>query len=435
MKKLVLAVLAALALAAPQAASAAIVPLDPTAGGTSTAVGEALMSDPAQLSSAQLPEYSDGGFEDPFPIGIGDTSGAPASLAGFPTDSSSYAILSTGDVATIGEQLANEASNTSSSFIDQIPDEEARGPGAREWTVLRLDVVVPDGMNCLSLDYRFLSEEFPEFVGSNYNDAFIAELNGTSWGIESGGAIFRPNDFAVDPAGTAISVNGVGPASVNAEQAVGTYFDAATGLVTTKRAVGAGLQTVYLSIVDAGDSVYDSAVFIDNLRFINESPATCKPPVGALLVIPAPGAPPPSNAFGVGPRVKFKRGNTEVVITITVPGPGLLEAGSPGPAGASSAPIDRAAAAKASAKKGKAKGKKRPPLVRTTARAKQAGPVKIGVRLSGAGKARLAKTGKLTLPVELTFTPDGGSPSVQTKKVTFKSPGKGKKKGKKGGRK
>jgi len=47
---------------------------------------------------------------------------------------------------------------------------------ARDVTIWRIRVKVPKGANCLSFRFEFLSEEFPEFVGSEYNDAFIAEL-------------------------------------------------------------------------------------------------------------------------------------------------------------------------------------------------------------------------------------------------------------------
>ena len=42
---------------------------------------------------------------------------------------------------------------------------------------MRIRVHVPKGANCLSFRFKFLSEEFPEFVGTEYNDAFIAEVD------------------------------------------------------------------------------------------------------------------------------------------------------------------------------------------------------------------------------------------------------------------
>ncbi len=39
----------------------------------------------------------------------------------------------------------------------------------------------PKQANCLSFNFRFLSEEYPEFVADIYNDAFVAELDRSNW--------------------------------------------------------------------------------------------------------------------------------------------------------------------------------------------------------------------------------------------------------------
>ena len=41
---------------------------------------------------------------------------------------------------------------------------------------LRLNLDVPAGSNCLTLSFRYLSEEWPMFVGQGYNDGFLAGL-------------------------------------------------------------------------------------------------------------------------------------------------------------------------------------------------------------------------------------------------------------------
>jgi hypothetical protein len=94
-------------------------------------------------------------------------------LAGFPTNGGSFGILSTGNARRADDP--NNAPDTGS---------EARGPairGARDVTIMRIDLNVPRGANCLSFDFRFLSEEFPEFVQDIFNDAFIAELGISDW--------------------------------------------------------------------------------------------------------------------------------------------------------------------------------------------------------------------------------------------------------------
>ena len=48
--------------------------------------------------------------------------------------------------------------------------------------------------------FKFLSEEFPEFVNDVYNDAFIAELDESSWDAsgKQDPTITAPNNFASD---------------------------------------------------------------------------------------------------------------------------------------------------------------------------------------------------------------------------------------------
>jgi hypothetical protein len=414
MRKLMVVCVAVCSLAIPAQALASIEGLDPSSPGTPTAAADALAAEPAQVSGASLPEFP---FEGPSltstPIGVGNSSAnpAPKTLVGFPTQGTTYAILTTGEIATIASQLTNESEETTTEYAEQqTPLGVDRGPAANDWTVLKVNVNVPGGDDCLALDYRFLSEEFPEFVGSEFNDAFIAEIDSTSWSVGEGGEITRPNDFAASPEGAPVSVNGVGPTAVTAAEAEGTYFDAATGLITTKTPITPGAHSLYFSIFDASDHKYDSAVFLDNLRFINESPATCKPPTTKQLAVPPAGSPPPpSNAFTVGSSVKFT--GSKATLTVQVPGPGTLTA--TGPGGASTSTAARLSIAKKH-------HKKKPLILPASVHAAAAGPVKITIGLSAAGVAKLRKHGKLTVPVKLTFTPDGGTAASKTQTVTFK---------------
>jgi hypothetical protein len=450
MKKLLLAAVAMASLALPAQAAGDVTVLDPANPGSPTTAAQALLGNPSDLTTASLTEYAFGGGPPaPSPLGVGNSNAAtdpPHQLVGFPTAGETYAVLSSGDINTVASVFDNpDNEETSFDFVDQfappVPPGSDRGLSTEDWTVLRVDVQVPLSANCLSLDYRFLSEEYPNFVGSQYNDAFFAEIDSTSWSVADGGELTRPNDFAVSTGGNPISVNGVGDTAMLPSEASGTYFNAATGLITTKTPITPGPHAIYLSVFDASDSILDSAVFLDDLRFIAEDPSTCKPPTGQQIAPPPPpppGAPPappapPSNKFQPGSSASFGKSNTSATLTVVVPGPGVLTAGSTsvGAATARAAIARRAeAAAKAKTpakgkkkKKGKKKAKpkvKKPLLNTSTVRANQAGPVQITVSLSGTGKALLAKKGKLTVPVTLTFTPDGGTPASQVQSVTFK---------------
>jgi hypothetical protein len=197
-------------------------------------------------------------------------SGNPAAistsrLAGFPTAGNSYIILSNGD-ATLADNKNTE----------QDSGATVNGPflrGARDVTILKIKVRRPSGANCLSFTFRFLSEEFPEFKDSEFNDAFIAELNKSTWDTTSNEdpTIVSPDNFAVGSNGNRVSVNATDSASVDAKRAKGTTYDAATRLLRASIPVTKSKNTLYLSIFDQGDRIFDSAVFIDDLRVNNRS--------------------------------------------------------------------------------------------------------------------------------------------------------------------
>ena len=86
-------------------------------------------------------------------------------------------------------------------------------------TILRIDLDVPAPANCLTIDFRFLSEEFPEYVGGSVNDAFVAELDDSTWTTDNFSEIIAPNNFAFDAEGNVISVNTAGMSAV---ESVGT---------------------------------------------------------------------------------------------------------------------------------------------------------------------------------------------------------------------
>ena len=54
----------------------------------------------------------------------------------------------------------------------------------------------------------------------------------------------------------------------------GTTFDGATRLLRASTKITPGRHRLYLSIFDQGDRIYDSAVFLDNLRANRRTPCT-----------------------------------------------------------------------------------------------------------------------------------------------------------------
>ena len=194
------------------------------------------------------------------------------STAEFPTVPGSYSVLSSGRASRLTEP--NDSGSSGDGFGASSPE---RGDTAYDVTVLRVDLDVPAGNNCLvGLDFRFLSEEYPEYVGSRFNDAFIAELDRSTW-TTSGSEIVAPDNFAFDPDGNPITINTVGSLSMGEEFSTGTTFDGGTPSLTAATPITPGRHSLFLSIFDQGDDAYDSAVLLDNLRLGQVADGSCTP--------------------------------------------------------------------------------------------------------------------------------------------------------------
>ena len=216
-------------------------------------------------------------------------------IGGFPTEGTTYDILTTGNAGYADD--ANTAPNTGYDWSS----DPFTGVGAKvyDYNSYRFDVAASGATsNCLAFDFRFYSDEFPEFVGSQFNDAFIAQLGAANITVDpTTGAINAPGNFAAG-AGDMISVNESGPSATSADAAAGTTYDGATTLLTARVPVTPGAaNSLFLSIFDQGDSAYDSAAFVDNVRYETLDPKKCKsialdPAEGTIGVSPVPGNPP-----------------------------------------------------------------------------------------------------------------------------------------------
>jgi uncharacterized repeat protein (TIGR01451 family) len=197
------------------------------------------------------------------PHGIGDSP-----LAGFPLSGGTFAILTNGNAAFADQPNTDPATSGSDGGFP------VRGDTDFDVSVLRIDLDVPAEANCLSIGFRFLSEEYPEFVNSFFNDAFIAELDTSTW-TTSGTVISAPDNFAFDPAHNVISVNAAGVTSMTQAHAAGTTYDGATPLLSASTPVTPGPHSLFLSIFDQGDDIFDSAVFLDRLVIATIPPEGC----------------------------------------------------------------------------------------------------------------------------------------------------------------
>ena len=216
-----------------------------------TSLANAMLANPAILTGASFSAVPPTGT----PHGTSDA------LSFFPSNGSTFAILTTGNV-----NFADDA-NTEEDIGLSLGGDNVRGDTDFDVTILKLDLNVPSGPNCLLLDFAFYSDEFEEFVGDIYNDAFIAELDSSTW-TTSGSTISAPNNFAFDSTGDVVSINSTGATSMSLGNAAGTTYDGATVRLRAATPIGSGAHSLFLSVFDQGDLIYDSATFIDNVQLV-----------------------------------------------------------------------------------------------------------------------------------------------------------------------
>ncbi len=116
------------------------------------AIAAAITTDPSTITGA--------GF-DAVPTSGTPNAVVPGVLGGFPTDGSSFGLLTSGDA-----NLADDPNDSGSSGQD-IGGASVRGNTDFDVTILAIDLNVPSTANCLTIDFQFLSEEYPEFVGTS----------------------------------------------------------------------------------------------------------------------------------------------------------------------------------------------------------------------------------------------------------------------------
>lgn len=176
----------------------------------------------------------------------------------FPRGGSTFAILSTGLAAS-----ADDPNNEGNLSFELSGLDSSEG---FDMTQLALQLSVPANMNCASFDFVYFSEEFPEFVGSIFNDAFTAEIGGTNLSVVDNHVV-APFNFAFDAQGNVVSVNTVFGVTSN----TGTTYDGATTLLRARTPVTPGSNAIFVfSVQDLGDSIYDSAVFLDAFSWSND---------------------------------------------------------------------------------------------------------------------------------------------------------------------
>jgi hypothetical protein len=171
-----------------------------------------------------------------------------------PIEGDSFLLISSGTAqpSSHPEGWLGEPAQDVSFFNNNPSGTCPLGGSAFDIATLSLTLRAPEWANSISFNFRFLSEEYPEYVGREYNDFFSCSLDGENIVFDTEGKIINVNNNFFDP--------NITP--------TGTCFNGATSLLTTRaEIVGGSTFNLVFTVGDVGDDILDSAVFIDNFAF------------------------------------------------------------------------------------------------------------------------------------------------------------------------
>lgn len=172
--------------------------------------------------------------------------------------STSGVILSTGDVRSFtqsnGDPNRSTGTSTNTSGVDNNSMFNAIA-GGRTYDAVWMDVdFIPNG-NLMTMQFVFSSEEYPEYVNSNFNDVVGVWINGTNVPVTVGNG--------------RTSINNINPNTEpnlfidNTGDLYNTEMDGFTVTLNLVIPVNAGVvNSIRIGIADTGDSAYDSNLII-----------------------------------------------------------------------------------------------------------------------------------------------------------------------------
>mgnify|MGYP000171330709 CR=1 FL=1 len=160
-------------------------------------------------------------------------------------------VLSSGNVSNYGDgsntssYYSTDWGTSGSSLITNLNG----GYSTYDATSIKFDFTATS--NKISYDFVFGSEEYAEFVGSSYNDAFGV------WLTDSAGS---KTQLSFDKSNNPITINTAWMSS-----STGTELDGTTGKLTTTAATAIGQNySIEFVIADSSDAIYDSTVYLSN---------------------------------------------------------------------------------------------------------------------------------------------------------------------------
>ncbi len=155
---------------------------------------------------------------------------------------------------------------SSSKWIHPGPNGCCESKMENDASWVKLTIKVPKNAKGFKFDFIFLSAEYPEWVHTQFNDTFYA--------VQTSQALTKVQNISFDIKGQPLTVNNgwfENPTSAT-QKLTGTGYDkygSSSGWLTTTAPAKPGeTMTLTFWVHDEGDQIYDSAVIIDNWRWI-----------------------------------------------------------------------------------------------------------------------------------------------------------------------
>ena len=211
----------------------------------------------------------------------GVTFAGNSASAGTFTDPSAATGLVSGVVLSSGEIAAAAGPNNSPGAGEDLGGAGDAALDAivapfltQDATVLSFTIVPTSSQ--LNISYVFASEEYTEFVGSEFNDVFAFFVNGVNCAVVPG-TNDRVTVNSIHSAVPGVAAMNAGFYIDNPDTARDTQFDGFTIPLTCRATVTAGSPaTIRLAIADTSDGILDSAVFLQAGGITSSPVGACK---------------------------------------------------------------------------------------------------------------------------------------------------------------
>lgn len=205
--------------------------------------------------------------------------------SGFFSDGASVLGIDSGLIMTTGSALDAPGPNSSDGTTTDVGgagDSDLNGlipQSTNDAAVLTFDFTTSTGD--LFFNYVFASEEYNEFVSTPFNDVFAFFVNGTNIAEAPDGQPVSINNVNCGSSGTGSGPN-CSAYNNNDPNDGGAPFDIEYDGFTDKfvasiLGLGAGTHQMKIAVADAGDFVFDSAVFLEGGSFSGTEPTPVQP--------------------------------------------------------------------------------------------------------------------------------------------------------------